>query len=320
VSKESRRRQRQAGQVPAAGPTPTRASGGTAAQPSRSSSPSGTARAGRRERSRPVAKASFFQRYRTLLLAAAILVIAVIVGAGVFSQATQAAYACSNTWVPDPTSPPAEGASPQPGFVQPDMGHSHVPTGTKITYTYCPPASGRHYQQPAAPIPARVYGPDDAVIPQQWIHNLEHGGLVILYRDTNVDQAALQAVFDAVGPSPVCGFPPGGQSPGPLVARFKDMSWPYAALVWGRVLPLETLDQAAILDFYAIWGEKTNPEPLCTPPSAAPSDSSAPSGSVAPSPNPSPSASGASTAPSSSASPASSESTAPSAPASASPS
>jgi hypothetical protein len=140
--------------------------------------------------------------------------------------------------------------------------------------------------------------------------------LVILYRDANVDAAALQAMFDAVGPSPVCGFPPGGQSPGPVVARFTDMAWPFAALVWDRVLPLETLDQQAILDFYAVWGEKTNPEQLCAPPSAAPSDSAAPSGTVAPSP----SASAGSATPSGSAPSAPSESTAPSAPASPGPS
>ena len=263
-----------------------------------------------------MAKASVFQRYRTVLLGAALVGVVAIVGAGLFAQATQAAYECSNVWVPDTTPPPAEGASPQPGYVQPDMGHTHVPVGTKITYTYCPPASGRHFPQPAAPIPARVYGPDDAVIPQQWIHNLEHGGLVILYRDATVDEAALQAMFDAVGPSPVCGFPPGGQSPGPVVVRFNDMAWPFAALVWDRVLPLETLDQQAILDFYAAWGEKTNPEQLCAPPSAAPSDSATPSGTVAPSA----SASAGSATPSGSAPSAPSESTVPSAPSSASPS
>ncbi|HUP54772.1 MAG TPA: DUF3105 domain-containing protein, partial [Methylomirabilota bacterium] len=163
----------------------------------------------------------------------------------------------------------------------------------------------------AGPIRAQVYGPDDTVVPQGWIHNLEHGALVVLYRDPTADQTALKSLFDAVGPSPVCGIAPGGQSPGPLVARFKDMSWPYAALVWDRILPLETVDQQAILDFYAKYGEQTNPEKLCTPPSAQPS--AAPSGSAAPSAGPT-----ASAAPSVSAPAAPSDSATPSAPASAS--
>jgi hypothetical protein len=136
------------------------------------------------------------------------------------------------------------------------------------------------------------------VIPQNWVHNLEHGGLVVLYRDAEADQSALRAVYDAIPASPVCGFEPGGQSPGPVIARFDQMAWPFAALVWGRVLPLETLDQAAILDFYARYGERTNPEKYCEvpEPSAGPSAS----GSVAPSASP---AASPSAAPSESAAP-----------------
>jgi len=44
------------------------------------------------------------------------------------------------------------------------------------------------------------------------------------------------------------------------------------------------LDQAAVLDFYARYGEQNNPEKLCTPsasPSGAPGESAAPSASPA---------------------------------------
>lgn len=258
-----------------------------------------------------------FQRYRTILLGAALLAVVAVVGAGVFAAATEKAYACSNVWVPSPTPSPREGASPQPGYVQPDMGRGHITVDTKFTYTYCPPASGKHYAGQTAPIISRVYGPTDAVLPGQWVHNLEHGALVILYKGSETDEAALRALFDAVPPSPVCGFEPGGQSPGPVVARFDEMASPFAALVWGRVLPLQTLDQQAILDFYAAWGEKTNPEQQCEAPSASPSSSETPSTSPATSAEPSASA-GPSAAPSTPA--ASGGAVAPSAPASASPS
>ena len=33
---------------------------------------------------------------------------------------------------------------------------------------------------------------------------------------------------------------------GPVVARFDQMSTPFQAIVWGRVLPLETFDQAQV--------------------------------------------------------------------------
>jgi hypothetical protein len=209
-----------------------------------------------------------------------------VVGAGVFASATQPAFACSNIWQPSPTASAAADASPQPGYVQPDMGNSHVAVGTVVKYTYCPPASGHHYfASGQGPIPARPYGPNDTVIPEGWVHNLEHGGLVILYKGAEADQTALRALYDAVPVSPVCGFQPGGNSPGPVIARFDQMAWPYAALVWDRVLPMQTLDQAAVLDFYARYAERNNPEKLCNPsasPSAAPSGSPAASGSASP--------------------------------------
>jgi hypothetical protein len=321
VSKESRRRQRTAGQASGSGPGPASAgrreagpgrgtgSGrpvdGQATSVKASTGPRGTDRAGRRERARPVARGSFIQRYRTWLIGAAIAAVIAIVGAGVFAAATQSAYACSTIWEPTPTASPGPSASPQPGYVQPDMGNTHVVVGTVVRYTYCPPASGKHYTATdQGPIPDRAYGPNDPVIPEGWIHNLEHGGLVILYRGANADQAALKALFDSVPVSPVCGFPPGGKSPGPIVARFDQMAWPYAALVWDRVLPMETLDQAAVLDFYARYGERTNPEKLCQP-SASPEASSSPESSASPSPAPT---EGASAAPSGSASPAASPS------------
>ncbi len=297
MSKESRRRQRQTGQVPASGPPSNRpASGGPTAASTRSGGPGGAERAGRRDRARPVAKPSIFQRYRTIILAAAVLAVVAVVGAGLFSAATEKAYACSSIWLPDPTPSPRDSASPQPGFVQPDMGFGHVSLGTKLTYTHCPPASGKHYNAPGAgPLQARVFGPDDTVVPQGWAHNLEHGGLVILYKGAQVDEAALRTVFDAIPPSPVCGFQPGGQSPGPVIARFDDMTWPFAVVVWGRVLPLETLDQQAILDFYQTFGERTNPEDLCpgARESATPSASAAPPASAAPTAAPSAPASAA---------------------------
>lgn len=236
------------------------------------------------------------------------MAVVAIVGAGVFASATQPAFACSNVWTPDPTASPAADASPQPGYVQPDMGNNHVAVGTVIKYTYCPPASGRHYFAAGqGPIPARAYGPNDTVIPEGWVHNLEHGGLVILYKGADADQTALRALYDAVPVSPVCGFQPGGNSPGPVVVRFDQMAWPYAALVWDRVLPMQTLDQAAVLDFYARYGERTNPEKLCNP-SASPSTgpSSSPSGSDPASPAASEDASssaGPSVSPAASASP-----------------
>jgi hypothetical protein len=169
------------------------------------------------------------------------------------------------------------------------MGNSHNVSQPQ-KYTYCPPASGSHYNQPGVlgPIQARLYGPDDFTQPQGWIHNLEHGALVLLYKCPGgaceaAGQQQLRQFFQAFPNSPVCNIPPGQLSP--VIARFDDMAWPYAAIVWDRVLPLQSLDSAAILDFFKAYGERTNSEKQCQPasPSPAASVSVSPSGSAAPS-------------------------------------
>jgi hypothetical protein len=314
LSKESRRRQRAASQsTPSSGATkPAGASGSatgsasagaTGSRPATapSTSPTGSVRVGRRERARSYSgKPSFLERNRNLLVGIAIVAVVGLAGIGMFAAASQPVFACSNVWEPTPTPTPAEGSSPQPGYAQPDMGQTHIANGTTVTYTYCPPASGRHNNASGAgPIAPRLYGPEDRVNPQGWIHNLEHGGLVLLYRGdgpgaTEEGQAALRSFFDSYPPSPVCGFE-AGSSVGPVFARFDEMAWPFAALVWGRVLPLQELDEAAIIEFDASFGERTNPEQFCNPPSASPSTepsgSAAPSGSPSADPSPSPSAS-----------------------------
>ncbi len=92
-------------------------------------------------------------------------------------------------------------------------------------------------------------------------------------------QAQLHAFYDNFPNSPVCNIPKGQLAP--VIARFDQMSSPFQAIVWGRVLPLDTLDQAKILAFYEQWAEKTNPEKQCAVPSAStnPTDSTAPSAS-----------------------------------------
>ena len=278
MSKASRRRQ---SPNPTAGSQPGPAAPGTSRGSSLpSTSPTGSARVGRRERARAAYQPTFMERYRTPVVVIAAIAGVVLISAFVFASAAAPAYACSQEWAPSPTASPAPDASPNPGYVQPDMGNRHPNTGEKVTYTYCPPASGSHFNDlPLGPITPRLYGPGDRANPQGWIHNLEHGALVVLYRGRDGDpgagpdiQAQLQALFEDFPPSPVCGIQP-GTSQGPVIARFDDMATPFAALVWGRVLPLDTLDTAQILEFWQVWGERTNPEPQCQEASPAPSAS-----------------------------------------------
>jgi Protein of unknown function (DUF3105) len=310
VSKASRRQQRQA-KTSGATPRPLGTPAAADAEPARptprpSSSPTGTPRAGRRPRVRASYEPSTFERYRGLIIGIAAVAAIVVVGGFVFLSASAPAYACSNLFDPAPTASPAPGASPQPGYPQPDMGRLHVATGSEVTYTYCPPASGNHYNAAAVgPIAPRFYSVNDKTVPEGWIHNLEHGGMVLLYRGdgpgaTPDGQAQLKAFFASFPPSPVCGFAAGTQF-SPVIAEFNDMKTPFAALVWGRALPLQTFDAAAILQFNATYAERTNPESFCASPTPIPTASPSASASGSAGTSASPSAS-ASSVPSSSAS------------------
>lgn len=284
-------------------------------------------RAARRSRRPATRSTTFLERNRSRLLwalgGAAFLVAA---GLAVLSFTTPA-YACTNlfeptpapSWVPPTTAPVASGRTPPPGptppapgYVQPDMGAVHVQIGERVRYLSCPPASGKHYNAPGGPIKAGLYGPSDTTLPQGWVHNLEHGAIVLLYKCPGEaceesGQAALSALYAKWPDSPICQIPPGNQTP--VIARFDDMAWPYAALVWDVVLPLQSLDEAAIFDFYARQGEQFNPEKACaapapTPapiPTAGPTGSATPSAASSAAPSAAPSVAPASGAPASAA-------------------
>jgi hypothetical protein len=248
------------------------------------SNPSGTGagatRVGRRERARPAFRRSFLERYRTQVLIGGTALVAVVVIGFLYLGATEKTYACSTLVDPVAASPVASG-SPRLGQLQKDMGNSHIPPGTVQRYTYCPPASGNHYgTPPRGPITARYYPPDEGTVPQGWIHNLEHGALVVLYNCSGgcPDDATLQklkAFATSFPASPICKLPAGRI--GPVITRFDDMKSKYAALVWDRLLMLDSADTDKILAFFLAEGERTNPEKQCAAPSPSAGPSSQPS-------------------------------------------
>jgi hypothetical protein len=59
----------------------------------------------------------------------------------------------------------------------PYEGANHVPDGSHVDYEANPPASGNHWPQWAEP-----WGAYPGGLPRErWLHNLEHGGVVLLY-------------------------------------------------------------------------------------------------------------------------------------------
>ena len=134
---------------------------------------------------------------------------------------------------------------------------AHVATCSPITYATNPPTSGAHY-----PIWAR-YRSYPAPVPRGfWVHDLEHGAVVITYNCPDGcadDVAALEAFLAARPADPTCTAPVANRfvvTPDPLLdTRF-------AASAWGFALRADCFDLGAlgtfIDDHYA-----RAPEDLC---------------------------------------------------------
>jgi hypothetical protein len=245
---------------------------------------------------------SRLERYRGALIGAVIVAIVAVGGIYLFVGAAQPAYACSSILQPEPAATAAAGATPRLGQVTRDLGRNHVETGTKVTYEFCPPTSGPHYNDARyGPIPARFYGQDDTTVPEGWVHNLEHGQMVVLYRCpegcTPAAQEELRGLQDQIPASPLCGYP---STSTVVVTRLDDLPTPYAVVTWGRVMFLDTLDVPAIVAYHDQNADR-GPEPQCqnalpgasppAPPAASPSASApAPAASQSPAPSASPAA------------------------------
>jgi len=258
--------------------------------------------AGRTRMREPRRQRSALERYRGLLLGIGVAAVVLVVGGALFLGASSPAYACTSVLQPAAAASPEPGQTPRLGQVTRDLGRNHVEVGSSVTYEFCPPTSGSHYNASRlGPIPPVFYGKDDTTVPEGWVHNLEHGAMVVLYRcpeGCGADaQTALGALQQQLPASPLCGFPAGTNV---VVTRFDQMPTPYAAVVWGRAFFLNTLDMAQLTTFYAQSADRA-PEPQCaqaqpgyTPPpgpAASPAASASPATPVvSPAPSSSPAA------------------------------
>ena len=130
----------------------------------------------------------------------------------------------------------------------------HVSAGTPGQYTSLPPTSGVHWPAPTAPLKAGVY---DALQPfEATTHNLEHGGIVIVYNGLSVGEAdqLKQFVKDTISKTKYA----------------KVLVMPYPALqgakvtatAWRWRLNLDSADTASLLKFIGVHYDSSDaPEP-----------------------------------------------------------
>jgi Protein of unknown function (DUF3105) len=182
-----------------------------------------------------------------------------LVGVAFASSLSAKSYACTRVY-----RAPSGNVGPE-GITMPLQGSQHVGAGSTIRYDSCPPTSGDHYNAKGlGPIRPGFYEPDAAVVPGGWVHNLEHGYIVVLYRGdqgSGPDAATFTAMRSFSGTAPTTDAAAGcGYTSKVVVARFDDMATPFAVLAWNRFLPLKAWDEAAVRSFAQQWMEVTAPE------------------------------------------------------------
>jgi hypothetical protein len=203
---------------------------------------------------------SVFARYRTAILATVAVLGVLVIGLIFFQSSTAEAYTCDSLLTPPPSQ------SLDQGFPTTYLGNQHVNVGTTIRYGFCPPTSGSHYSSGTrGPIPAAVYAPSSEQAPGGWVHNLEHGWVVALYRcpsgtpgqgdcASNDEMATLQQWFNDAPTSATCGRQA-------LVARFDSMTTRFAVLAWNRALLVDDFNLSLASNFADTWTDVTASEP-----------------------------------------------------------
>lgn len=127
----------------------------------------------------------------------------------------------------------------------PNQGQEHIGVGAShLPYNSNPPTSGPHYLQPAD---WGVY--QDPLPDEQLVHNLEHGGIWISYKDIDEDT---KSKLEAIGKA----------NPGSVIVtpRPKNDS-KISVASWTRLMKLDSYDETKILDFIKA-NKNKSPEPL----------------------------------------------------------
>jgi hypothetical protein len=159
----------------------------------------------------------------------------------------------TNGQSPYSPSPPNTNTTPV-GQAIDEMPHNHVAKGTRITYLHSPPTSGCHYNLGSgiAPLKPGIYQPSNtSLTPEYWVHNLEHGYVVLTYNcpaGCDADLRALQTWYlslapDAGGAVPYAKF---------IAVAYTEQKEKFDVVSWDWFDPLgATLNLNEIKKFYA---------------------------------------------------------------------
>jgi hypothetical protein len=131
--------------------------------------------------------------------------------------------------------------------VPPASGQQHVPNGTRVDYPSYPPTSGTHWPQWADwgihPEPVRE---------EMFVHNLEHGGVVLLYRCGSPCPDLVRELTATLQ-----ALPPSKYGHAKVVITPNDrIKTRFALLAWTRLDEFDTLDRERILRFVRAYQDR----------------------------------------------------------------
>ncbi|HAF08716.1 MAG TPA: hypothetical protein DCK98_01355 [Chloroflexi bacterium] len=190
---------------------------------------------------------------RGILIGAGIVLVLIVAILGLRQAGVLSLGAAVPAASPLPTPSPVAADDPARGTHDNDYSNAHVTAGTPVQYADLPPTSGSHWPSPAAPVKAGVYTQH---IPfEATVHNLEHGGIVIVYNNLSADEVT--RLNDFVQSSTAGTYKKVLDEPYPDLTRAK-----IVITAWRYHLDLQTVDISSMQRFIQAHYDSTEaPEP-----------------------------------------------------------
>ena len=165
------------------------------------------------------------QQQRILRIAGIVVIAAVLIGAVVFLI-----FRASQVDASLPGTPVA------------DEGRNHIPDAQQPQYAHYPPASGPHFDAPAN------WGTYDQALPDgRWVHNLEHGGVVILYKCPSACPDLVKQLKDFYATAPQS---KAWKEVKLVVTPYDKMEHQLAIVAWDWIDEMDAFDRDRLLKFY----------------------------------------------------------------------
>ncbi len=121
----------------------------------------------------------------------------------------------------------------------PDEGRDHVAQTERVEYQTNPPTSGKHWPSTAPWTFFDKEAPQD----ENLVHNMEHGGVIIWYNPDKIQGDEYQKLFSVYQGLAQKNYRV-------ILTVRKDLDPPIALTAWNYMLRLDSVDEAAINNFY----------------------------------------------------------------------